>query len=276
VTGRVGRATDMENLDALNFLTGSAVRWQLLVALAEEPRDFGTLRQDMDVPQSTLNRNLTKLAEEGWVRERADRTYRLTALGDFFVDRFGPMEDVMTVVERLSEYPDAFPLGEWDFGVEKLADAGWVTASQNEPYAVINHVRDVFLGSTQLHGIRPHYNPAYIDVTERVADQPGAEVIGITPDHQLDPAVSDESFDPDSLPDAADVEFRVWDGDIDYGLAIVDGETVLFTGDHEGGMPSVLFETTDPDALAWARKTFDDLYEQSVLAGDAATDDADE
>jgi hypothetical protein len=58
-------------------------------------------------------------------------------------------------------------------------------------------------------------------------------------------------------------------GDIDYGFAIADDETVLFTGDHEGGMPGVLFETTEPAVLAWARDTFEDLYERSVLASDA-------
>lgn len=260
----------MDNLDALNFLTGSAVRWQLLLALAEEPRDFGALREDLDAPQSTLSRNLTKLAEEGWVRERTDRTYRLTALGEFFVERFQPMEDVMTVVDRLSEYPDAFPVDEWDFDVARLADADYVSGSPNEPYAVINRVRAVFEGSKRLLGISPHYNPAYIDVTARVAEQPDGEVIGITPDHQLDPAVDDDSFDLSEFPTDANVEFRVWEGDTDYGIAIVDDETVLFTGDHSGGMPSVLFETTDPEILEWARDRFNRIYAKSTLASEYA------
>jgi len=166
--------------------------------------------------------------------------------------------------------PDWLALEEWDFDVVKLADAEWVTATRNEPYAVINRVRDIFEHSTQIHGVRPHYNPAYIDVTTRVASKPDGEVVGITPDHQLDPAVEDDSFDPEKFPDEADVEFRVWSGDIDYALAIVDEETVLFSGDHEGGMPSVLFETTDPDILAWARETFEGIYEDSVLAGDTS------
>ena len=260
----------MDNLDALNFLTGSAVRWRLLVALAEEPRDFGTLREDLDVPQSTLNRNLTKLAEEGWVRERSDRTYRLTSLGAFFVEQFSPMEDVMTVVDRLSAYPDSFPIEEWEFDISRLADAEYVSAAPNEPYAVINRVRAVFEGSSKLHGINPHYNPAYIDVTVRVARRPEGEVVGLTPAHQMDPAVRDESFDVSAFPDDADVEFRVWDGDIDYGLAVVDDDTVLFTGDHEGGMPGVLFETTDPEVVEWAREEFDRIYEKSVLASEYA------
>lgn len=260
----------MDNLDALNFLTGSAVRWQLLVALAEEPRDFGTLREDLEVPQSTLNRNLTKLADEGWVHERTDRTYRLTALGDFFVEQFTPMEDVMTVVDRLSEYPDSFPVGEWDFDVSRFADADYISAAPNEPYSVINRVRAVFEESTRLHGINPHYNPAYIDVTVRVAGKPDGEVIGLTPSHQLDPAVDDASFDASAFPEDANVEFRVWEGDIDYGLAVVDDEKVLFTGDHEGGMPGVLFETTDPEIVAWAAEEFERIYDRSTLATEHA------
>lgn len=260
----------MDNVDALNFLTGSDVRWQLLLALSEEPRDFGTLRIDLDVPQSTLNRNLTKLAEEGWVHERTDRAYRLTALGEFFVEQFSPMADVMTVVERLSEYPDSFPVDEWGFDATRLADADYISAAPNEPYAVINRVRAVFEESTQIHGINPHYNPAYIDVTVRVASKPDSEVIGLTPTHQLDPAVQDDSFDADDFPDDANVEFRVWEGDIDYGLAIVDEETVLFTGDHEGGMPGVLFETTDPEIVSWAQSEFDRIYGQSTLATEYA------
>jgi predicted transcriptional regulator len=256
----------MDNLDALNFLTGSAVRWQLLVALGEDPRDFGTLREDLDVPQSTLNRNLTKLAEEGWARERTDRTYRLTALGEFLIEQFRPMEDVMTVIGRLTEYPDSFPVGEWGFDVSRLADADYISAAPNEPYAIINRVRAVFEESTTLHGINPHYNPAYIDVTVRVASKPDSEVVGLTPAHQMDLAVQDESFDASAFPEDADVEFRVWEGDIDYGLAVIDEGKVLFTGDHDGGMPGVLFETTDPEIVDWARGEFERIYNQSVLA----------
>jgi predicted transcriptional regulator len=258
----------MDNIDAINTLTGSEARWRILLALLEEPTDFGTLRDDLDIPQSTLNRNLTTLSEEGWVRERADRTYHLTSLGEVFVDRVRPLEDLLAVVDELSEHPDAFPLESFDFDIARLADANWETATDREPYSVINRVRAVIEEGTRLLGISPHYNPAYIDVTARVADKPGAEVVGITPAHQLEPAAADDSFEPSEFTDTADVEFRVWDGDTDYGLAIVDDETVLFTGDHAGGMPSILVETDDPEILSWAQSEFDRIYDQSTLSSE--------
>ncbi len=253
----------MDNVDALNFLTGSETRWDILLELDDRPRGFGDLRTDLDVPQSTLNRNLTKLREEGWVREDADRDYRLTSLGTFFVDRIRPIEGVMTVVENLADYPDAFPLQEFDFDVARLADARWRTASQKEPYSVINRVRSIFEDATQIHGYRPHYNPAYIDVTARVARKPDAEIIGMVPSHQLDAAERDVDFENGQFTDVPTVEFRVWDGDVDYALGVVDDETVVLTGHHQGGMPSVMVESTDGDVLDWAKREFQDRYDRS-------------
>ncbi|MHB9286143.1 helix-turn-helix transcriptional regulator [Halobacteriales archaeon Cl-PHB] len=256
----------MDNIEALNFLTGSGTRWDILLELSEEPRSFGDLRTDLDVPQSTLNRNLSKLREEGWVREGADRNYHLTNLGTFFVDRIRPIADVMTVVDNLAEYPDAFPLQEFDFDVSRLADANWRTASPNEPYSVINRVRSIFEDATQIHGYRPHYNPAYIDVTARVAQKPDAEVLGMVPEHQLDAANADRDFEKGQFDDVPTVEFRVWDGDVDYALGIVDDETVVLTGHHEGGMPSLMVESTDAAVLDWAQREFQKRLDRSEPA----------
>lgn len=253
----------MENIDVINFLTGSQARWRILQALHERPREFGQLRRDLDIPQSTLNRNLSKLAEEGWVHEREDRVYRLTRLGGFLVAQMQPLADVLAVAGELAEYPDAFPLEEFDFDPEKLAEAEWRTAGENEPYTVINRVRALFEDGQEVLGFTPHYNPAYIDVSERIAKKEDSRVVGMVPDHQLEAAIEDEHFDLSQFRDAASVEFRIWDGDIDYSVALIDGETAVFTGDHGGGMPSVMFESRDDAILEWAREKYEEIYERS-------------
>lgn len=185
----------MEHIDVINFLTGSQARWQILLELRASPREFTDLRHDLDVPQSTLNRNLTKLAAEGWVHEETDRTYRLTSLGTFFVDRFEPLSDVLAIVDELSEHPEAFPLTEFGFDVARLADADWLDAGDNQPHTVINRIRAILEETTTIHGFTPIYNPAYIDVAERVASREDGEIIGLVPDHQLEAAIDDENFD---------------------------------------------------------------------------------
>jgi predicted transcriptional regulator len=259
----------MTGLERLHFLAGSTARWQVLRALLEESMTFRELRERLEVPQSTLNRNLSKLAEEGWVREGADRSYRLTRTGRLLVERLDPLEDVLSVVERLSEYPDALPLESFDFDPGRLSDATWRLASERKPYAALNRVRSTFREATTLRGFRPHYNPAYIDVIREVAERDGASVVGIVPDHQLDVAVADDDLDVGDVNHYEEVEFRVWEGDTEYGLAVVDGETVLLTGHHEGGMPSVLVESSDPVVLEWASATFDEVYDASLAVADA-------
>lgn len=253
----------MQNIEAINFLTGSVARWQILTAVAAEPRTFRQLREDLDVPQSTLNRNLTKLEERGWVREQPDRTHELTSLGTFFVERLRPLEDVLIVVEQMAEYPDAFPLQEFGFNLALLAEADWRVAGENEPYRIINRVRAVFEGATTVRGITPHYNPAYIDVSERLAQRDGGRVVGMVPDHQLDAAIEDDHFDLGQFGEQASVEFRVWDGDIDYGIAIIDEETVIYTGEHQGGMPSIMFETDNEAVVTWTKTKFEEIQDRS-------------
>lgn len=253
----------MQNIEVLNFLTGSEARWETLVELSERPRSFSELRDELDIPQSTLNRNLSKLDDEGWVDEDQNRTYHLTSLGTVLVRRIRPLEDVLTVADRLADHPDAFPLEEFGFDIARLADADWRRAQENEPYKAINRVRAVFRGATKLRAFTSHYNPAYIDVSERVARQPDGSVVGMVPDHQLEAAIEDEYFDLSQFRDEANVEFRVWEGDIDYGVAIVDDETVVYTGGLEGGMPSVMFETTDEEVVEWTKERYEEIYEQS-------------
>lgn len=253
----------MENIEVINFLTGSEARWETLVELSEQPQSFSKLREELDIPQSTLNRNLSKLKEEGWVSEDEDRTYHLTSLGTMLVRRVHPLEDVLTVVGKLDDHPDAFPLEEFGFDIARLADADWRMARENEPYKAINRVRAIFESGTKLRAFTSHYNPAYIDVSERVAEQPDGSVVGMVPTHQLDAAIEDEYFDLSQFRNESNVEFRVWEGDIDYGVAIVDDETVVYTGGLDGGMPSVMFESTDEEVVEWTKQRYEEIYEQS-------------
>lgn len=257
----------MDNIDVINFLTGSQARWQILQALHEQPREFGQLRRDLEIPQSTLNRNLTKLTEDGWVHEHTDRTYRLTSLGGFLVSRMQPLAGVLAVAGELADYPDALPLETFDFDADRLAEAEWRTAGKNEPYTIINRVRALFAEGREVLGVTPHYNPAYIDVSDRVAKKEGGRVVGIVPDHQLEAAIEDEHFDLSQFRNVSSVEFRIWEGDIDYSVAIIDDETVVVTGDHAGGMPSVMFESQDDAILGWARETYERIYERSREVG---------
>lgn len=253
----------MDHLDRLNFLTGSETRWSILLALADEEKSFADLRTELDVPQSTLNRNLGKLTTEGWVSENSDRTYTLTQTGAFFLDRFQPLEDALTVVERLADYPDAFPLEEFDFDVSRLADGDWHLASENKPYTAINAARRTFKTGTKIRGFLPYYNPAYTDVAESIAATPEASLLGMVPKHQLDLATDDVDFDIGELDGPGHVEYRVWDADPDYALGIIDDEKVVLTGHHEGGMPSVMVETDDEEVREWAREAFKTRLDQS-------------
>ena len=255
----------MENIEVINFLTGSEARWETLVELNDQPRSFSELRDELDIPQSTLNRNLSKLEEEGWVHEDENRTYHLSSLGNVLVSRVRTLEDVLTVADKLDDHPDAFPLENFGFDIARLADADWRAARENEPYKAVNRVRAVFQGATTLRGYTSHYNPAYIDVSERVASQPDGQVVGMVPDHQLDAAIEDEYFDLSQFRNESNVEFRVWEGDIDYGVAIVDDERVVYTGGLSGGMPSVMFESDDEEVVEWTKQRYEEIYEQSHL-----------
>lgn len=256
-------ADGLDGLAALAFPSESTARWRTVVALAGEARTFDELRAALDLPQSTLNRNLTKLRGEGWVREDPARTFRLTPVGRELAGGLEDTEAVLTVFEALSAFPDAVPADEFDFELRRLADARVTTAGEADPYAVVNQVRDRLGDTTVVRGFRPLFMPAYIGVTAEIARAEGGEILGMVPSHQLDAALADDDFDMGNLPYGDAIEFRVWDGDVDYALAVLDDDLVLLTCDHEGGVPDLLVESRDPAVREWARGRIQATYDRS-------------
>ncbi len=254
----------LAGLSALSFTAESVARWRTVLALRAGPRTFDDLRSALDTPQSTLNRNLTKLASAGWVREEPTRTYGLTPVGREFTAAMADAEAVLAVFDRLAGYPDAIPADEFDFPLRRLADALVTdTTEAEDPYAVVNRVRDIISDAQVVRGFRPVFMPAYIGATAQVARSPDGQVVGMVPSHQLDAAREDEDFDMGAVPYDDNVEFRVWDGDVDFALAVIDEELVILTCEHGGGVPDLLVESRDPAVRAWAEERIDDIYQRA-------------
>jgi predicted transcriptional regulator len=253
----------LPGLAALAFPSESVARWRTVLALAAGPLTFDELRTRLELPQSTLNRNLTKLSDEGWVREEPARTFRLTPVGDGLATALEDTEEVLAVFEALAAYPDAVPADEFDFGLHRLADAPVTIAGDDDPYRVVNRVRDRLGEATVVRGVRPVFMPAYIGVVGEIARSEGGDVLGMVPSHQLEAALADDDFDMGTLPYGDAIEFRVWDGDIDYALAVLDDDLVLLTCDHAGGVPDLLVESRDPAVRRWAHGRIQAIYERS-------------
>ncbi len=295
-------AEDHRAIEAVSFVTSADARLGVLTELRAGPATQAALQSALDLPQSTLARNLGKLRDEGWVVETEaedggdGRTrYRLTALGAAAARDLQPVAARTAVLDRLTAEPDAFPLDEFEFDLERLATATWRLSSETEPYAVINRVRSVLTGSRTVESVRSHPDPASGDVLRRVAEDDGGSVESVVPAASLrtgdgapDGKRAAEDADVEQPPDDADddaaqdvaaggapapttagdddgrIRHHVVDESIDYSCIVVDGERVLLTGGPDGGMPSVLVETTDEAVLAWARARFERLRETAA------------
>ena len=290
---------DDGTVERIDFLTGSQARLAVLDALLDGPADQPGLREALDLPQSTLARNLGKLREEGWVAEttatelaaaglgdHADggdddgdtdgdgddggdgvTAYRLTALGRAVLEDLAPVADRLAVLDRLREYPEAFPLETLSFDLGRLAPATWRTSSATEPYAVVNRVRSVLQDATTIEAVLPQANPVYSDVLALVAGQPGTRVETIVPAARLP---DDEAAALDAMgagDDGSPVSVRAHEGPIDYAMTLVDDDRVLLAGHHNGGMPSLLVETDDDAVRDWAAERFEALHDRSRPVG---------
>jgi predicted transcriptional regulator len=198
-------------VEAVSFLTSATARLRLLDHLRTGPATQGELQSALDLPQSTLARNLGKLRDRGWVVETGDG------------DDGSAREDDGRARYRLTV------LGE----------------------------------ATVVRGVRPVFMPAYIGVVAEIARSEGGDVLGMVPSHQLEAALADDDFDMGALTYGDAIEFRVWDGDIDYALAVLDDDLVLLTCDHAGGVPDLLVESRDPAVRRWAHGRIQAIYERS-------------
>lgn len=249
-------------VETLQFLAGSGVRIRLLAELRERRADARTLVDSLDVPHSTVQRNLNKLEERGWIGATLDRSYYTTSVGEIVLDALEGTPESLESVDGMAAFVECAPVDSFGFDPERLAGAEYVVADEETPSAPLNaFVRrldeaDGFALAT------PNWNPAYREVVERQLDSPAGEAEVVTERTQRSLLTGDGIGTLADLQDDDRLTVRLCDERLSVGLGLVDGGVAV--AGYRDGTFRVLAITDDEAVRSWARRRLEALREEST------------
>lgn len=250
------RYTQSDTVETLQFLVGSEVRIRLLATLNESREDARTLVDKLDVPHSTVQRNLNKLEERGWIDATVNRRYYTTPVGEMVLDSLDGLLNTVESMDGLAAFVDCVPFDDFEINLDLLADAECVVADTDTPAAPLNEFVELLAGSTGFTLVTPHWNPAYSDVIERQLDA-GNEVQLITTESQRSLLTGPGVAAIEESLDSEDLTVRLSEETLPFGIAIVDRQVAL-VGYRDGAL-RVLVESDDPAVAEWTDHYLTDI-----------------
>lgn len=251
-------------LEEVEFVVRSPHRVAILEATGERPMTVRELGDRIDASRRTVKRAVAALCERGWLTE-TEEGYARTRLGTALA---ADLRSLLETAARLAELRPFFrhlDAPDFEFGPEILRDADVITATPQTPYAPVERIRDSFTKGETIRTLAPVTSPLYTEpFCERVTDD---DVVARTvlPRDVLDAARSREADTFEEILATGRVEVYAYDGDVPFGLLLLEDRALVGAHDEQGGLRAVL-ETTAPEVTAWAEETFERYRAQSALS----------
>lgn len=239
-------------LDRIEFLAGSPWRLDLLGVLVESgPLTGRELRSRLGASRTTVNRNLDALCNHGFVTNSGDE-YAITPVGGAIATDCFDLAETIDLTNRLEPFLEWVPDGALDLDLRHLADAEVLVAEPGDPWAMINrHVECIksmdrsrsFLPFTGLHAMEAAH--------EQVVNHGARCELVVTPEiadvHLADPAYAELA---EEMVETGRVEYFRYDGDLPYGLNVIDDAVQIVVAD--GDQPRAMVESNDEAVREWA------------------------
>lgn len=250
-------------IETLQFLAGSQVRIQLLGTLSERQADARTLVDTLDVPHSTVQRNLNKLEERGWIDVTLDRSYYATPVGEMVLDALDGLLGTVESLDGLAAFVDCVSFDQFGFDIDALSDAAVVVADTQTPSAPLNEFIRILDESAGFTLLAPHWNPAYREIVERQLDEPTGNPEVLTSTTQR-PLLTEGSVGTlTELTDRDGLTVQLTDEKLSVGIGYV-GDEVALAGYREGNLHA-LVTTDDETVLNWAEQYLDAVRETASI-----------
>lgn len=240
--------------DDIRFLASSTGRSGLLAHLTENTNDVRSMRDELDIPRSTLQRNLNELQEQGWVTQREDGTYQATEMGALVNEDFQRLRETMEFVDGLSEMPDSIPFSAFDLDLRRLQDATFTAADPNDPYAPVNRTVELLEEVSRVRMVLPYYDPTYAEVLSKRQSTDDVDTDVVLQRNQLYSISGASHTKLSELAEADDTSIHLHCETVPYGLGIL-GDVVVIEGRDEDSVNGIV-ESTDDVVRTWAEEKF--------------------
>lgn len=246
----------------------AVTRKPVLRALATEPHHRRELQDALDLSKTTCHRIVRTFDDAGLLR-RTDRGYELTRFGEVVADAVDRFDATVRTAHRIEPLLRTLEDADLDVDVDLFTDATVTQPEPGDPYPFVDRSMELFRDSETIRVLdrNQFIPPLYIERALEIAIETGMRGEFIVPKPIALETVTEL---PDLQRAVADGEasgkWFVYD-EIPFGMALYDDHVDFRLYDDETEQPSLLVDTDDPAALAWA----EDVYERYRDRAEPAT-----
>ena len=135
-------------LDAVDWLTRSEHRVEVLEALAEGQRSRSELQELTGVSRVTSNRMLAELEDRDWIR-RDSQDYEITPTGRLVIEDFNRLSDTTATGQKLGDIQQYLPTEEFDFDLRRLGESRVTRPTEADTLAPLSRSATLMRQATQ-------------------------------------------------------------------------------------------------------------------------------
>jgi predicted transcriptional regulator len=246
-----------EALEVAEFLARSENRVAVLQQLREGPATRRGLRDATGISPVTLGRILGDFTDRGWI-ESGGAGYRVTALGELVVESLEAFLDALDAVVTLQPFARWLPTDEYDFGLERLADASVFRPDPTDPNVTMRVAAQQVASSDHVRILTHGFSTLVVNVLhDRVtAGEMTVENVYAGSVYETVARAEGVSDEFRALFEADGATFYRYDGEVPHVLAILD-DGVGIGVDDERGRPQAVLDVEDSVVRDWAVETFE-------------------
>ena len=249
-------------LDAVDWLTRSEHRVEVLEALTEGQRLRSELQELTGVSRVTSNRMLAELEDRNWIR-RDNQNYEITPTGRLVIEDFRRLSDTTAMGQKLGGIQQYLPTEEFDFDLRRLGESRVTRPTEADTLAPLSRSATLVRQATQ------RFTPLVVNV-DRLHTREAGEIEGTEKIEAVFTAEVMETILADSVMCEDTISalergfnFYLYEGSAPITFTLFD-DTVGFELNDGSGFVPALIESDDPEVLEWAEKTYNRYKRQST------------
>jgi len=245
------------SLKLVTFVTRAENRVEVLRSLSTAPATRPDLQEVTDIPRATLSRILADFDDRELVY-RDGYEYVLTSLGELLAAEIDSLLHSVEAMQRLEDVRQWLSIDEFDFPVERLADADVVVPSTQDPTAPIRRVEELLGEARRVRIVANAMVPGCLEVMRREVIAGRQTLAWVTTPAAFEVVADDQELTQwtRELLEAGDASVYVHEDGFPQVLCVVD-ETVLTPVSDESGSVQGHVETQDDVVRSWAEEAID-------------------
>lgn len=254
-------------LEDIAFLARSESRLRILESLASGDRTTQELREELEIPRTTLSRNLAKLEKRRWITEQAG-VYEITPRAVAIVAKFDPLIETVEGIHSLGEAIEWLPPPARDLDYRHFRGCTVTTPTAASPTAPTDRGVELFRTADYHRTLVSTVSPRFVkEVKEHQI--PGE---GIVPASFIETLRADPDRAEPWSEFAATGSVWIYRGDIPIDCHIMDDRVLIWLVERKEDKLDVygLLETENDVVRSWAEDLFES-YRRDADRLDPAT-----